>query len=331
MPHLHSSSIKLSLVPTFHFVCRLCHGGAWAWALLVLFISINTVYAEPGYTVKPPDVTIVVDAGSNSEFHHALAEILSSQKVSYQVIDATQPIPASGLIIGVGLKAATVVTASDAPSVLNVFITKATHNQLLQDFPQRTGSRSFSAIFIEQPIHRQVHLIKAIFPDKRNVGILYSTPSAELAELRQKLNSHKFVLNEERVDQTASLSEALQEILLGRSEMLLALPDGRIYNDSTIRNILLATYRRGIPSIGFSSSLVNAGALCAVFSAPRQIARQAAALIRQFGTTHELPAAQYPKEFEVLVNEHVALSLDLRVKSASVLHDEIVKEVEDIP
>jgi ABC-type uncharacterized transport system substrate-binding protein len=104
---------------------------------------------------------------------------------------------------------------------------------------------------------------------------------------------------------------------------LLALPDSAVYNDSTIRNILLATYHRGIPLIGYSSGYVKAGALCAVYSTPEQIAAQAAQLIFKFKDTHKLPAPQYPQEFEVTVNPQVADSLGLQIKNATALHDEI--------
>jgi len=105
--------------------------------------------------------------------------------------------------------------------------------------------------------------------------------------------------------------------------VLLVLPDSAIYNGLTIRNILLATYRSSVPLIGFSSFYVKAGALCAVFSAPEQIAAQVASLIRQFGETRLLPAAQYPQEFEVMVNERVAHSLGLHIRPAIELGAEI--------
>ena len=113
--------------------------------------------------------------------------------------------------------------------------------------------------------------------------------------------------------------------------MLLALPDAAVYNDSTIRNILLATYRRGIPLIGFSSGYVKAGALCALISTPAQIAPQAAELIRQFNNTHALPPPQYPHEFEVIVNESVANVLDLQIKNTTELHEKIRAEIEETP
>jgi ABC-type uncharacterized transport system substrate-binding protein len=289
---------------------------------LLLVYAASSAHAQSPDDSRRPDITIVLSekGGPYEEFSNALDKLLSGRNVIHRVIDSTKPIPASGLVIGVGMKAATAVAASDAPSVLNVLITKASQNKLSHDFPRRAGSHTFSAIYLDQPIDRQARLIAATLPGKRNVGILYSTPPKELAQIRQALNDHGLTLHTQAVDPAFSLSDALQDIL-GRSDVLLALPDVAVYNDSTIRNILLATYRMGVPLIGFSPGYVKAGALCAVFSTPAQIAAQTAALIRKFGDTNTLPAARYPQEFEVMVNEQVARSLGLRINNTSVLHD----------
>jgi len=105
--------------------------------------------------------------------------------------------------------------------------------------------------------------------------------------------------------------------------VLLALPDAAIYNTSTIRNILLATYRNKVPLVGFSPGYVKAGALCAVYSTPAQIAAQSLAIIQDYAETRTLPAAHYAKEFEVSVNEQVARSLGLNIRSASQLRSEM--------
>ncbi len=132
---------------------------------------------------------------------------------------------------------------------------------------------------------------------------------------------HGLNLREQAVG-ALTLPEALHE-LLQISEVLLALPDSAIYNDSTILNILLTTYCSGVPLIGFSPGFIKAGALFAVSSTPAQIAAQAATLIRQFGESNSLPAAQYPQEFEVTINEQVAHSLGLPIKTSSKLSHEI--------
>ncbi len=325
-----SGRISELLIPAFSFPNRLF--GAWGLVFMLLSFAASPAHAQIPGDGRQPDVTIVLSekGGSYEEFGNALDALLAAKGISHQVTDANGPIPASGLVIAVGMKAATVVAASDAPTVLNVLITKASYNKLLRDFPRRAGLRTFSAIFLDQPVNRQVHLIAAILPGKRNVALLYSAPPKELPQLQQKLNDHGLTLNVRAVGETSPLPDALQDIL-GRSDALLALPDAAVYNDSTVRNILLATYRMGVPLIGFSPGYVKAGALCAVFSTPAQIATQTAALILQFEGTHALPAAQYPNEFEVMVNEQVAHSLGLRVKGASVLHDEIDSEVKEAP
>ncbi len=269
-------------------------------------------------------VTVVLseNTGAYREFSDALRESLLKRNITPVIVeDPARPVPNSGLVIGVGMKAATAVAASSAPAVLNVLVPKSGHEKLLRDFPRRASSRNYSAIFLDQPIGRQVALIKAALPDKQYVGVLYSAPPVELAQLRREMAEHRLGLYEQMISRELSLHDALQE-LLKTSEVLLALPDAGIYNSSTIRNILLATYRGGIPVIGFSSAFVKAGALCAVFSTPVQLAAQADILINKFSEAQTLPHAQYPQEFEVAVNEQVARSLGLRIKSAAELHDE---------
>jgi hypothetical protein len=324
VPYNGINWLFLSLLNFFHrFV--LC----WGRGLLLLFYIAGPAYAHPTVDSRLLDVTIVLSeqSGSYAEFSNILDKFLTGKNIPHRVIDTTQPIPIGGVIIGVGMKAATAVSSSEASSVLNVLISRSSYEKLLQDFPRRIGSHTFSAIYLDQPIERQIELISAALPHKHNIGILYSTPPKELVHIRQEMKDHGLILHEQTVGSEFSLFEALQ-VSLSSNETLLALPDATVYNDSTVRNILLATYRSGIPLIGVSPGYVTAGALCAVFSTPEQIAIQTATLILQFEDSHALPAAQYPREFDVMVNEKVARSLGLQLKQASALHDEIRSHIE---
>ncbi|MFZ2300897.1 MAG: ABC transporter substrate binding protein [Gallionella sp.] len=304
-----SGRIDLPWIPVFRFASR----AGCALALLLPLcpsgrqLTVTVVQSENG--------------GAYQDFTNALRNALLSQNIPLAVTGVNKVIPDSGLVIAVGMKAAETVASSDAPFVLNVLVPKVGYEKLLRNFPRRAGSHTFSAIYLDQPVSRQVHLIAAILPDRHRVGLLFSTPPGELEQIRQEMGKRGLRLREKAVG-TQSVSEALQELLLD-SDMLLALPDSAIYNGSSIRNILLSTYRSRVPLIGFSSAYVKAGALCAVFSAPEQIAAQVATLIRQFGETRLLPAAQYPQEFEVMVNEQVAHSLGLHIRPAIELSAEI--------
>ncbi len=297
-----------------------------AAAFLLLFYSASPARAEPPVYIKPLVVAVVL--GENSEpyleFIHALRDNILKRNVDLVVVDdPAKPLPEADLVIPLGMKAAAAVAAGKAPAVLNVLIPKAGYDKLLRDFPARANSKTFSAIFLDQPVTRQIRLIAAILPGKRHVGVLFdSIPKDELAQLRQQMSRYGLNLHERVISPALPLHEALQEILQ-ESEVLLALPDSTVYNSSTLRNILLATYRSGVPLIGFSPAYVKAGALCAVFSMPTQVAGQAVLSIQQFWEIATLPAAQYPQLFEVMVNDQVARSLGLSVKSPAELHNEM--------
>lgn len=98
-----------------------------------------------------------------------------------------------------------------------------------------------------------------------------------------------------------------------RAEVLLALPDGDVYNPENVRNILLSTYRRKQGVIGFSADMVKVGALATTYSEIEDINTQVAEIAANFVATGELAAPQFPRYFRTVVNEGVARSLDLRV------------------
>jgi ABC-type uncharacterized transport system substrate-binding protein len=208
--------------------------------------------------------------------------------------------------------------------MLAVLVPKEGFHKLLKEFSTQAKSSAnvFSAIYLDQPYKRQLDLITAVLPRARSIGVLYSTAPAELNKLSALVVARKLEFHERSSASSSTLYSNLQSLLLN-SDVLLALPDAEIYNASTIRNILLATYRNKVPLVGFSSAYVKAGALCAVFSTPGQIAKQSLNIIQEYIETANLPAAQFAKEFEISVNEQVAHSLGINIRSESLLRSEI--------
>lgn len=100
---------------------------------------------------------------------------------------------------------------------------------------------------------------------------------------------------------------------LGRSEVLLALPDSSVYTPENVRSILLSTYRRKQAVIGFSADMVKVGALASTYSEVEDINAQVAEIAAAFVATGELPAPQFPHYFRTAINEGVASSLDIVV------------------
>ena len=65
-------------------------------------------------------------------------------------------------------------------------------------------------------------------------------------------------------------------------DVMLITNDSRIFNRKNIRFVLEALYRKKIPTIGFSRSLVDAGAVAAVFSNEDEVINQTAIAANNF-------------------------------------------------
>ena len=266
---------------------------------------------------NPLRVTLVLS--DNAGAYQELGEEISSnlpKGYSLKSVSAGEDIVDADLFIAVGMKAAEVLSRRDKPT-LNVLLPRAGFEKL-----RRSPSSSYSAIFMDQPMQRQLALLTTVIPNATSVGVLYDTPPTELESLRKLSSTMRLSLREQRVGQQHTLAGALSD-LLQVSDVLLVLPDNNVYRSDTIRNILLETYRARVPVVGLSASYVRAGALCAIYSTPQQIAYQAAEAIEDFAETGRLPAAQYTKEFEISVNTQVARSLGVPVKDAVQLRVEV--------
>lgn len=176
-----------------------------------------------------------------------------------------------------------------------------------------------SAVFLDQPRERQMKFIRTVFPAIRKVAVLYSPDGKDnISAWSAAANDLDLTLIARPVAAPEALFSAL-EFVLDDADVLLATPDNAIYNSGSIRNILLTSYRWRVPMIGFSQGYANAGAVGALFSTPEQIGTQAAELIATYAQTGKLPAAEFPRTYEVAINYQVARSLGLNIPAAEVI------------
>ena len=181
-----------------------------------------------------------------------------------------------------------------------------------------------SAIFIEQPLARQLDLVALALPGRSRVGVLLGPSSTRLARnLDDAARAAGLDLRQTQASDPAAVYPALQRVLV-QSDVLLAVPDPVAINAATIRSVLVASHRAGVPVVGFSQALVDAGALLAVYSTPQQYARQAAEIaLGVLDGSAPLPRPHYPRYFTVGVNflaaQAIGLALDDETSLATAL------------
>jgi putative tryptophan/tyrosine transport system substrate-binding protein len=305
---------------------------------LTALIALTFAVAVQAQSVPATDNIMVVMSESTDAYQQVAErmrvrfELNAPERAQFTLLTA-QAVSAKGaevfsssqLVVTVGVQAAQLVHGYDlrAP-VLHTLIPKASYEKMLQAKPA-TSTQSISALYIDQPVSRQLELIRCVLPQALHVGALLGSDGVVLQkslDLAAKPLGQQ--METESVRSPEELPQALRRVL-ARSDALLALPDAQVYNQSTLPNILLNAYRNKEPVFGFSAGQVKAGALAAVFSTPEQIGNQAGELLLQAGANGKwvLPAPQSPRYFNVAVNRDVSRSLGLTVEEDIVLQEKL--------
>ena len=216
----------------------------------------------------------------------------------------------SKLIVTLGFEAAQALVSSDVRTpVLSALLPRSSFERVLRASGRKVSSQ-LSAIYLDQPLSRQVALIRLALPSVRRIGVLWGTESLIHApSLRSLAPSSGFQFVEANVIASEPLFPGLKRVL-DDSEVLLALADPTVYNSNTIQNVLLASFRARVPVLAFSPAYVRAGALLALYVTPTQVGQQVASVVRGVLQGKALPSSPaYAQNFSVAVNGHVARSL----------------------
>jgi ABC-type uncharacterized transport system substrate-binding protein len=173
--------------------------------------------------------------------------------------------------------------------------------------------RNACGIFAEASPLAQMQLISALFERHVTVGVLLSEASGHLDKLLRQAASQTG--HDIQIAYAAAGQEAVRSInALPAAQVLLAVPDNALYTPDTLRSVLESTYRRGLPVIGFSAAMVNAGTLAAAHADIEDIVTDLLDLLDTLPPAGSPPPeARYPRYWRVAINDNVARSFGLLV------------------
>lgn len=221
------------------------------------------------------------------------------------------------LILTLGAETAgTVLRADPAEPVLCGLLPRAAYLAAVSAGGQ-AGRRS--ALFLDQPYARQIRLARLALPALSRLGVVLG-PEGQRDEASIRRAAGDVVLRIERISNERQIVSALHRVM-DASDALLVVPDAQVINQHTAQSVLLTVYRRGQPVFAYSRAYVTAGALAAVHTTPAQTGRELADLLLAYEASPDrrLPPPSYPRLFEVEVNERVARSLGIEMRSSTEL------------
>lgn len=287
---------------------------------LVAALTAFLLVAMRAALAATPHVSIVVaDSGpAYQEAAQAAAQELAARAgVNVTQADEFERAPRQdvALVIALGTRAlhAALASGTGAPIVATL-IPRSAYESAVRNGQRSPGGRAVTAVYLDQPVVRQLNLVRIVVPGKTRVGVLASPASEEIVRrVESAARERGLSVVGESVANSRDLSAALSRVL-GGSELLLALPDASIFNAGTIHNILLSALRAQQPLFGFSEAYVRAGAVAAVYSMPRQVGRQAGEIAARALAGAPLPPPQFPRAFSVSVNYTVARALGIALE-----------------
>lgn len=217
------------------------------------------------------------------------------------------------LVLAVGSNATRAALArADGPPVIATMLTRAAYEAVRAESPaHRSG---VTALYLDQPLGRQLAFIKRLLPDTNRVSAVVSDKMADQISLLKKLGNGAGLKVDTAVLGANETLVPVLERLLAEDGVFLALPDSSVFSRDNIRPFLLTSYRYQRPVIAFSAAFVQAGALAALHSTPTQLATELAQWLGRLRPgSMGLPAAQGPSLFSVAINSQVARSLKLNL------------------
>lgn len=292
----------LWLVMHMLFVCCMGTGVAGAAELMVVSGDRSPGYTEAAQTITAEWLRPGVDKSEAQILFLTDASALETPSLS-----------TARIIVTLGTEALKRVLAKEPRiPVIAALIPKAGFERIVREQVKKPPA-TVVALYLEQPFSRQVELLKLALPEAKKVGVLWGAESGmQAGSLLAGLQARGMELVSGYVGGTNNLFSGLKAVL-DDTDVLLAIPDPQVYNGSSISNVLLATYRVRVPVMAFSPAYVRAGALISLHSTPRQIGQQAVQMARALQQGSGAVSSQYPSEFTIVLNEHVARSLGLNL------------------
>lgn len=223
-------------------------------------------------------------------------------------------------IISTGIEASIAISHVDIHAkIIMAMLPKQSYQKLSASGKIVCDAINCHVILLDQPVSRQLRLLKLALPNRNHVAIISSKNSSELLkQIRRDAKNFGLLINEIKIENEDSLLAALNQNL-SNADVLMAIPDSMVYNRNTARAVLLTTFNKRIPLFAYSRSFVLAGATLGIYSTPEEIARHVANVLTRPSNLKKLPQILYPHFFSIDVNRRAADALNINIPEIDTL------------
>ncbi len=307
MPQILLAALRWMVTALVLGMCGLVPAQAQAESIAILLSDEGPLYQDLAQSLKAA-------IGARDPGHRWSISTLSADS-SAVAVSRQKP----DLIVALGVNA--LQAAARQPENIPTLVLMVPRNTFEAHLTRLVplGKRAqFSALYLDQPLDRQLRAIRLALPYAKRVGVVTGpTTRFYLAELKRAAERLGLTIVTRHATEEDEVMPAMREVT-DDSDVILLLHEPLLLQGGKLQTILLNGYRARVPVVAYSDSLVKAGALLAIQSDSDQIATEAAGAVQSFfdhGATR-LSGSTYNKQFHVSTNPWVSRSLDLSVPEA---------------
>ncbi|MBR9828624.1 MAG: hypothetical protein GYB41_08285 [Oceanospirillales bacterium] len=238
------------------------------------------------------------------------------------VADSRTPI-----ILAVGSRACEQMLSRYHPDtrLLCSFLPSTAFQRMQEQLLPEQRHANISAIFIDQPLRRQIQLARLIKPEAKTLGSALGNNSRSLhTELEAGSLGQGFDLQLAYLSALDNPVELLTPVI-ANSDIFLVIPDSSVFNRAISKWLLYLSLRHQVPVVGFSASYTNAGATASVHSSATQIGLQTGEWLNRLYANEPLPPPSYPAYYDVSINPVAARTLKLVLPSPEALEQQLLQ------
>lgn len=241
-----------------------------------------------------------------------LTTIDLSDPASSRQLDATVNAPGLHAIVSVGTTALAAVAAQ--PSEVPLVATMILRGDAGRAPSAMAGRRNAAAVTLDVSLEQVLRHLQRVMPGHTRLGIIRGPHNGGPAQSSLQAEAKRAGFSVD-VRECSRADELLKVFLSFHNQVdfVWCPPDGSLFNGATVKTLVLASVRDGLPIIGFSENFVRAGAALGVYPDYQDVGRQTGDLVRRVmeGRTSTL-GSEIPENVRVAVNQRVLRILGLR-------------------
>ncbi|MBV0934462.1 ABC transporter substrate-binding protein [Marinobacterium weihaiense] len=303
-------------------------------AIRCLLASLLCLLPLTAQATPANDAPLLVLSGFSPSYNQVRDAIVRTAQVKPDIITLDQLASRhrqAGLVVAVGSRACEQLLSQYDPQtqLICTFLPSTTFTLLQQTLLPNSSRARISAIFIDQPLQRQIHLARLISPQGQVLGSALGSSSRALQQaLQTGSQAARFELLTAHLTPQDNPIEKLTPVI-SASDVFLVIPDSSVFNRAISKWLLYLSLRNQLPVIGFSEHYTQAGATASVHSSATQIGRQTGEWLNRLQSGAGLPPPSHPAYFNVSTNPVAARTLKLDLPTPAELERQLRTEATD--